>query len=152
MKLINDDIKLSIHRNNLFMDAYNEIMNKSPKDLKYNLRIKYIDEDGIDASGLLRDFFNQIAKEIGNPDYSLFQYINHNSYELEINSIFLDEDKNNLKYFKFIGRIMALAIINRQYLPVNFSTIFFKKLLDISLEFSDLEFIDPEIYKNIIWL
>jgi len=152
MKLISDTIELSIHRNNLFIDAYNEIMNKSLDDLKCNLRIKYIGEDGVDGSGLLRDFFNQIAKEIGNPDYSLFQYINSNSYELDINSMSGIVDTNHLKYFKFIGRIMGLAIINKQYLPVNFSPIIFKNLLHISLEFSDLEYIGPEIYKNLIWL
>jgi len=58
----------------------------------------------------------------------------------------------HLNYFKFIGRIMGLAIYHRQYLSVNFTILFYKKLLNKSLEFSDMKFIDPEIYKNINWL
>jgi len=58
----------------------------------------------------------------------------------------------HLNYFKFIGRIMGLAISNKQYLSVNFTLLFYKKLLNKALEFSDMEFIDPEVYKNIKWL
>jgi len=59
---------------------------------------------------------------------------------------------NHLSYFKFIGRIMGLAIFHKQYLPVNFSLLLFKKLLNKPLEFSDMEFTDPEIFKNLKWL
>jgi len=58
----------------------------------------------------------------------------------------------HLNYFKFIGRIMGLAIFHEQYLLVNFTFLFYKKLLNKTLDFSDMEIIDPEIYKNIKWL
>jgi len=58
----------------------------------------------------------------------------------------------HLNYFKFIGRIMGLAIFHKQYLPVNFSFIFYKKLLNKPLDFPDMEFTDPEVYKNIKWI
>jgi len=58
----------------------------------------------------------------------------------------------HLNYFKFIGRILGLAIFNRQYLSINFALLFYKKILNKPLEFSDMEFIDPEVYKNIKWL
>jgi len=98
-----------------------------------------------------RDFFYQISQEIGNPNYSLFKYSSTNSYELEINPM-SSINPEHLNYFRFIGRIMGLAILHKQYLPVNFSFLFYKKLLNKPLGFSDMEFIDPEIYKNIKWL
>jgi len=58
----------------------------------------------------------------------------------------------HLSYFKFIGRIIGLAIFHQQYLSVKFTMLFYKKLLNKPLEFSDMEFIDPEIYRNIKWL
>ncbi len=61
-------------------------------------------------------------------------------------------NSEHLNYFQFIGRIMGLAIYHKQYLSVHFTRVFYKKLLNIPLDFSDIEFIDPEIYKNIIWL
>ncbi|ORX62479.1 HECT-domain-containing protein [Anaeromyces robustus] len=153
MKMINNsETRIIINRNNLFNDAFTKIMNKSPEELKKLLRIKYKDEEGIDAGGLLRDFFNQISKEIGNPDYSLLQYSNDNSYELEINPKSNIVVPDHLKYFKFIGRIMGLAIFHKQYLSLTFTLLFYKKILNKPLEFPDLKYVDLEIYKNINWL
>ena len=58
----------------------------------------------------------------------------------------------HLNYFKFIGRIMGMAIFHNQYLSVNFTLLFYKKLLNKPLEFLDMKIIDPDIYKNIKWL
>jgi len=58
----------------------------------------------------------------------------------------------HLCYFKFIGRILGLAIFHKQYLSVNFTLLFYKKLLNKPLNFSDMELIDPEVYKSIKWL
>jgi len=58
----------------------------------------------------------------------------------------------HLNYFKFIGRIIGLAIFHKQNLSVKFTYLFYKKLLNKPLEFSDLKFIDPDVYKNIKWL
>jgi len=59
---------------------------------------------------------------------------------------------NYLNYYKFIGRIMGLAILHKQYLLINFTTLFYKQLLNKPLEFSDLSNIDPEVYNRIKWL
>eukprot|EP00833_Pecoramyces_ruminatium_P009760 jgi/Orpsp1_1/1183792/evm.model.c7180000086732.1 len=146
---MNGETRIDIHRNNLFYDAYNGIMNKSLQELKKQLKIKYIGEEGIDAGGLLRDFFYQISKEIGNPNYSLFQYPHDNSYELKINPDSGMTNPNHLQYFKFIGRIIGLAIFNKQYLSISFTLLFYKRLLNKPLEISDLKYIDSQIYKNL---
>jgi len=54
MKVINADTNFEIKRDELFNNAYYQIMNKSPEELKKRLRIKYIGEEGKDAGGLLR--------------------------------------------------------------------------------------------------
>jgi len=99
-----------------------------------------------------RDFFYQLSKEIGNPNYALFQYSANNSYELEINPRSSIVSRLYLKYFTFIGRIMGLAIFNKQCLPLTFTLLFYKKLLGKAPEFSDLKDIDPDMYKNLNWL
>jgi hypothetical protein len=153
MEIGNSETQIYINRANLFNDAFDNIMNKSPIELKNRIKIIYAGETGVDAGGLLRDFFYQLSKEIGNPNYSLLQYSkNENSYELDINPNSGVAEPNHLNYFKFIGRIMGLAIFHKQYLSLSFTLLFYKKLLNKPLEFSDLEYVDPEIYKNINWL
>jgi len=46
--------KIYIDRKSLFYDAYAQIMNKTPFELKKGFSIKYIGEEGVDAGGLLR--------------------------------------------------------------------------------------------------
>jgi len=99
-----------------------------------------------------RDFFYQISGIIGNPNYCLFKYSNNNSYELEINPYSSMVHPDYLEYFRFIGRIIGLAIFNKQYLSISFSLLFFKKLLNIPIKFSDFEYADPEIYRNLQYL
>ncbi|KAG4097829.1 hypothetical protein H8356DRAFT_940448 [Neocallimastix lanati (nom. inval.)] len=94
--------KISISRNNLLNDAFDSIMNLSIIELKRTLRISYIGEEGTDAGGLLRDFFYQLSKEIGNPNYLLFKYHNKNSYELEINPKSDMADPQYMRYFFFL--------------------------------------------------
>jgi len=90
-----------------------------------------------------------MSKIIGNPSYSLFKYSHDDSYELEINPNSGKVEPNHLKYFRFIGRIIALAVFNKQYLSTTFTLQFYKRLLDKPLEFSDLEYIDPQLYQNL---
>eukprot|EP00833_Pecoramyces_ruminatium_P010742 jgi/Orpsp1_1/1184774/evm.model.c7180000090930.1 len=152
MKAFDGCTELEIKRDELFYTAFTQVMKKSPKELKKKLKINYVNEEGIDAGGLLRDFFFNISKEIGNPNYSLFKYSNDKSYELEINSESGNVNPDHLNYFKFVGRIMGLAIFHKQYLSVNFTLLLYKKILNKPLGFSDMEFIDPEVFKNLKWL
>jgi ankyrin repeat protein len=152
MSIIDIRLDLDINRNNLFEDAYYGIMYKSPERLKRQIIINYIGEEGLDYGGLLKDFFYQISKVIGNPNYSLFKYSNNDSYELEINPYSSEVYLNYLDYYKFIGRIIGLAIFNKLHLPIPFTLLFYKRLLNKSVESSDLEYYDPQMFKNLQFL
>jgi len=56
MKFPDSNTFLEIDRKNIFRDAFNEIMDKSPQELKKRLSIIYKKEEGVDAGGLLRYF------------------------------------------------------------------------------------------------
>jgi len=52
--LTEESVKMEVNRNGMFEDAYDIIMNNLPSTFNKRLRIKYTDEDGIDAGGLLK--------------------------------------------------------------------------------------------------
>jgi len=58
-------------------------------------------------------------------------------------------EPNHLQYFRFIGRIIGLAIFNKQYLPISFTLLTYKKILNKPFEFSDLELLDPQLFQNL---
>ncbi len=90
-----------------------------------------------------------MSKLIGNPDYFLFKISHNESYQLEINPVSGIMEPNHLKYFRFVGRIIGLAIFNKQCISTTFTLQIYKRLLDKPLEFSDLKFVDPDLYKSL---
>jgi len=93
-----------------------------------------------------------MSEIIGNPNYSLFKYSHDNSYELEINPISSVVEPNYLQYYRFIGRVIGLAILNKQHIPISFIFLIYKRLLNKPLVFSDLEYVDSELYRNLQYL
>jgi len=55
---------IEINRNNIFENAFNEIMIKSPQELKKRPLIIYEGEEGVDVGGLLRYYFYIIINYI----------------------------------------------------------------------------------------
>lgn len=47
---------------------------ENPKDLKKQLVVEFVGEQGIDEGGVSKEFFQLIVEEIFNPDYGMFIY------------------------------------------------------------------------------
>jgi len=141
-------LKIDVDRNKLVEDAYRIIMSYSPNELKQKLQIKFIGEKSIDYDSLPREFFCLLSHEIFNPDYCFFQYVNEISTKLNINpksSI----NPEHLYYFKFIGRIVGMAIFHSHYLDFSFTVSFYKILVNKNPNFNDLGSDNPQLYKNL---
>jgi E3 ubiquitin-protein ligase NEDD4 len=69
MRVIGGNCHITVRRNNIFEDAYSEIMRHSAADLKKKLILKFHGEDGLDYGGLGREFFFLMSKEMFNPIY-----------------------------------------------------------------------------------
>lgn len=46
----------------------------NPKDLKKQLVVEFVGEQGIDEGGVSKEFFQLIVEQIFNPDYGMFIY------------------------------------------------------------------------------
>lgn len=55
-------------------DALNEIARQRPKDLFKPLRVHFIGEDGIDAGGVKKEFFQLLVTELLSPDYGMLVF------------------------------------------------------------------------------
>eukprot|EP00833_Pecoramyces_ruminatium_P015380 jgi/Orpsp1_1/1189412/evm.model.d7180000071860.1 len=145
--------EINIRRNFIFQDAYDAIMKKTVYELKKNFKIKYTGEEGVDAGGLISDFFFNISKELTNPKYSLFTCSNESSYNLRIDpSSRILKPYEYFHYYKFVGRLMGMAIFHNQYLAVSFIIPIYKLLLNKELELNDLKDVDPSLYSNLKWI
>ncbi|KAJ7632408.1 hypothetical protein FB45DRAFT_912361 [Roridomyces roridus] len=143
--------QIKIRRNHIFEDSYAEIMRQTPNDLKKRLMIKFDGEDGLDYGGLSREFFFLLSHEMFNPFYCLFEYSAHDNYTLQINPSSSINDQH-LNYFKFIGRCLGLGIFHRRFLDAYFIVSFYKMILKKKVTLSDLESVDAELHRGMMWM
>nr|XP_014340248.1 PREDICTED: E3 ubiquitin-protein ligase HECW2 isoform X2 [Latimeria chalumnae]XP_014340249.1 PREDICTED: E3 ubiquitin-protein ligase HECW2 isoform X2 [Latimeria chalumnae] len=145
-------LKLIIRRDHLLEDAFNQVMGYSRKDLQRNkLYVTFVGEEGLDYSGPSREFFFLVSRELFNPYYGLFEYSANDTYTVQISpmSAFVD---NHHEWFRFSGRILGLALIHQYLLDAFFTRPFYKGLLRISCDLSDLEYLDEEFHQSLQWM
>src|SRR5438552_2698683 len=86
-----------------------------------------------------------------NPFYCLFEYSAHDNYTLQINP-HSGINPEHLNYFKFIGRIVGLAVFHRRFLDAFFVVSFYKMILNINVKLADMESIDADFHRSLVWM
>lgn len=150
---------LEIRRDHVIRDALYQLESKKPQDLKKQLKIQFVGEDGVDEGGVQKEFFQLVVRELFDVKYGMFWVLllpcdvtllfdtamfkeNDESHRFWFaNNPFLDE--NTLEEFKLVGRLTGLAIFNGVILDFHFPLALYKKLLGVPVDFSDLEQWDP---------
>ena len=85
-----------------------------------------------------------------NPFYCLFEYSAHDNYTLQINP-HSGINPEHLNYFKFIGRVVGLAIFHRRFLDAFFIGAFYKMILRKKVSLADMEGVDADFHRNLTW-
>ncbi len=132
-----------IRRNHLIQDTLENIVRHDSDDLKKEIKIKFAGEDGIDAGGVQKEFFQLIVREIFNPDFGMF-FLDKDS-----RSYYFNSNSNELREFELIGTILGLAIYNGIILDVNFPLVVYKKLIGKKkTSLADLANVSPELHRG----
>ncbi len=151
LRIVSGQCHVKVRRTHIFEDSYHEVMRQSAADLKKRLMIKFDGEDGLDYGGLSREFFFLLSHEMFNPFYCLFEYSAHDNYTLQINP-HSGINPEHLNYFKFIGRVVGLAIFHRRFLDAFFIGAFYKMILRKKVALQDMEGVDADFHRNLEWM
>ncbi|KAL8739001.1 MAG: hypothetical protein Q9181_000283 [Wetmoreana brouardii] len=151
LRILSGQCHVKVRRGHIFEDSYAEIMRQNANDLKKRLMIKFDGEDGLDYGGLSREFFFLLSHEMFNPFYCLFEYSAHDNYTLQINP-HSGINPEHLNYFKFIGRVVGLAIFHRRFLDAFFVGALYKMILRKKVTLADLEGVDAEYHRSMKWI
>ncbi|KAK8852883.1 hypothetical protein M9Y10_017875 [Tritrichomonas musculus] len=141
---------LHVDRSNLLTTSFRAINNLSTSDLMNFLQIKFKNEEGVDQEGLTREWFTELAKEIFNQNYGLFDCSTSNlSYKPNsLSSV----NPNHLEYFRFAGLFIARALIQGICIDAHLTTSFLKQILHRTPKLNDLEDIDEEMYNSLKYI
>jgi hypothetical protein len=138
--------KITINRQNLLKDAMNSTANII--DIYKDWKIYFVGEVSFDVGGLLREFFTNTFQVLESEEMQLF--IRNDGSEVSFNlNPFLIHNTENFAYCKFIGLLMAKALIQNVTINICFNKLIYKMILEEKISFDDLQFIDSELYNSL---
>ncbi|XP_024960063.1 E3 ubiquitin-protein ligase UPL1-like [Cynara cardunculus var. scolymus] len=143
-------LRISVRRAYVLEDSYNQLRMRPTQDLKGRLNVHFQGEEGIDAGGLTREWYQLLSRVIFDKGALLFTTGGNNAtFQPNPNSVYQTE---HLSYFKFVGRVVAKALFDGQLLDAYFTRSFYKHILGVKVTYHDIEAVDPDYYKNLKWL
>ncbi|KAJ9104930.1 hypothetical protein QFC19_003725 [Naganishia cerealis] len=145
-------IHLNVRRQDVFNDSYRVLAGKSGEAIKYGkLNVKFHGEEGVDAGGVTREWYAVLAQSIFNPGYCLFEpcAADQLTYQPSQRSWVNPE---HIGFFRFIGKMIGKAIYDGRLLDAYFSRAFYKQILGRKVDIRDLESVDPEYHKSLVWM
>ncbi|GAB4839475.1 hypothetical protein Ancab_028998 [Ancistrocladus abbreviatus] len=143
-------LRISVRRAYILEDSYNQLRMRSTHELKGRLTVHFQGEEGIDAGGLTREWYQLLSRVIFDKGALLFTTVgNDSTFQPNPNSVYQTE---HLSYFKFVGRVVGKALFDGQLLDVHFTRSFYKHILGVKVTYHDIEAIDPDYYKNLKWM
>ncbi|KAH9935552.1 uncharacterized protein B0H18DRAFT_1082292 [Fomitopsis serialis] len=137
-------LQLNVRRQRVFED--------NGEQIKYGkLSVRFYDEEGVDAGGVTREWFQILARQMFDPNYALFQpcAADRLTYQPNKNSWVNPE---HLSFFKFVGRIIGKAIYDGRLLDAYFARSLYRQILAKPVDYKDVEWVDPEYYNSLCWI
>lgn len=135
---------LRVRRSHLMVDALEEIARQKLSDLYKPLQLHFIGEDGVDAGGVKKEFFQLLCHELMQPDYGMLKY------QPETRTFWFNPDSLEADAeFMLLGLTFSLAIYNGVILPVHFPLAIYKKLLQKPVKHRELMEMQPELAKGL---
>ena len=148
----NTVIQLNVRRDQVFLDSFKSLYYKSASEIKdARLNIKFQGEEGVDVGGVTREWYQVLSRQIFNPDYALFTPVASDRTTFHPNRT-SSVNPEHLLFFKFIGRIIGKAIYDNKLLDCHFSRAVYKRILGKSVSVKDMETLDLDYYKSLVWM
>lgn len=98
-------LRISVRRAYILEDSYNQLRMRSTHDLKGRLTVHFQGEEGIDAGGLTREWYQLLSRVIFDKGALLFTTVgNESTFQPNPNSVYQTE---HLSYFKFVGLVVS---------------------------------------------
>ncbi|KAL8895002.1 MAG: hypothetical protein Q9192_003906 [Flavoplaca navasiana] len=145
-------LQLNIRRDQVFLDSYKFMHFKSGEEIKYGkLNIRFHGEEGVDAGGVSREWFQVLSRQMFNPAYALFIPVASDKTTFHPNRL-SHINEEHLDFFKFIGRIIGKALYEGRALDCHFSRAVYKRILGKTVSIKDMETLDLDYYKSLLWM
>ncbi|EFJ20124.1 hypothetical protein SELMODRAFT_443962 [Selaginella moellendorffii] len=148
-------LQIKVQRDRIIEDAFMQFNVLSDESLRGTIRVSYVnelgaEEAGVDGGGIFKDFMENITSAGFDIQYGLFkETADHLLYPNPASHMVNDE---HLQYFEFFGKILGKAMFEGILVDIPFAMFFLRKLRKKHNYLHDLPSLDPELYKNLLFL
>ncbi|XP_031572556.1 ubiquitin-protein ligase E3B-like [Actinia tenebrosa] len=152
---------ITVRRNRLLEDGYDQLSKLSPKVLKGVIRVRFINEQGlpeagIDQDGVFKEFLEETIKKAFDPGLNLFKTTTGDEQRLYPSSTSFVHD-NHLNLFEFIGKMLGKAVYEGIVVEVPFASFFLNHVLghqhsSMYSSIDELPSLDQELYKSLTFI
>ncbi|XP_042041687.1 E3 ubiquitin-protein ligase UPL7-like isoform X2 [Salvia splendens] len=148
-------IEIVVRRDHIFEDGLRQL-NSLGSRLKSSIHVSFVSESGLpeaglDYGGLSKEFLTDLSKVAFSPEYGLFYQTSTVDRHLIPNTSARLLD-NIMGMFEFLGRIVGKALYEGILLDFYFSHVFVQKLLGRYNFLDELSTLDPELYRNLMYV
>ena len=107
-------MRLNVRREHVFEDSFYQLRMRQPDEMRAKLAVAFAGEEGVDAGGVTREWYQVMSREMFNPQFSLFQPVPEggSTFQPNPNSVIQNDEARgtfHLDFFKFVGRVVAKA-------------------------------------------
>ncbi|CAE7257335.1 UPL6 [Symbiodinium sp. KB8] len=144
-------VKLTVRRTHLFEDGLTSLMLKEA-DWRAQFQVVFVSasgrpEQGQDAGGLFKEFWEKLAETAFNPEYGLFRITDERL--LFPNPDAWKYHENVEMLFEFLGLVIGKAIFEGIVVEPSFAPFFLAKILGKHNSYYDLQSLDPALFGNL---
>ncbi|KAJ4970715.1 hypothetical protein NE237_003814 [Protea cynaroides] len=148
-------IEIVVRRGNIVEDGFRQLNSLGSK-LKSCIHVSFVSEcglpeAGLDYGGLSKEFLTDISKTAFDPEYGLF-FQTSTSERLLFPNAAARLKGNGIQMIEFLGRVVGKALYEGILLDYSFSHVFVQKLLGRYSFLDELSTLDPELYRNLMYL
>lgn len=144
-------LRIKVRRDHISQDSLRCIKGHQ-MDLKKSLKVEFVDEPGIDAGGLRKEWFLLLTRELFNPKNGLFIYVAESrlSWFNSMADVVQGARNDTLELFYLFGVVLGLAIYNGTILDLSFPSAMYKKLCHEPLSKDDFMELYPDTGRNLV--
>lgn len=128
---------LEVEREHILDQTLNKIKCTDPTELKKHLKVVFKGEEGIDAGGVTKEFFQVLSEDLFDVNSSLWSN-RFGNVGNEIVNWFNSDCTWDAQGYELVGLLVGLALYNGVMLDVHFPLAVYRKILGLSLGVEDL--------------
>ncbi|KAJ1812025.1 hypothetical protein LPJ75_003860, partial [Coemansia sp. RSA 2598] len=141
---------LEVRRDSLVRDTLYQLELKLSQDLRKQLKVRFVGEEGVDEGGVQKEFFQLIVRDVFAPKYGIFKANDESQYHWF--SPQSDLSKDTLEEIRLTGQLIGLAVYNAVILDIHLPPAMYKKLLGVPVTRDDLRDVDPALHHGLMQL